>query len=85
MAASGGPWVGGILKEDALATQRRYPLSRLGEEETETQRNENCIMHGAVLGTGAGVCVAGRSQPESVGRLYQVPQTTLCGQRLLHL
>lgn len=74
MAASGGLWDNGILKEDALATQRRYNLSHLAEEETEAWRNENCVMNGAVVGTGAGVCVSGRRQPGSAGRLSQCPE-----------
>lgn len=40
MAIFCGAWVKGILREDALATQRRYRLSHLAEEETEALRNE---------------------------------------------
>ena len=43
MAISCGAWVKGILREDALATQRRYRLSHLAEEENEALRNENRI------------------------------------------
>lgn len=41
MAIFCGAWVKGILREDALAPQRRYRLSHLAEGETEALRDEN--------------------------------------------
>lgn len=66
-------WDNGILKEDALATQRRYHLSHLAEEKTEAWRNENCIVNGAVVYPGAGAWVSGRRQPGWAGGLSQCP------------
>lgn len=74
MAASSGLSDNSILKEDALATQRRYNLSHLAEEETEAWRNENYVMNNIVVGTGAGACVSERRQPGSAGRLSQCPE-----------
>lgn len=39
MIASAGPWVNGIWRDDALATQRSYHLSHFTGEETEAWRN----------------------------------------------
>lgn len=74
MAASAGPWDKRFLTEDALATQRKYHLSQLAEEETEAWRNENCIMNGAGVSTGAGVCACVREEVAWIGRrLYPCP------------
>lgn len=76
--ASAGPWVNGILRDDALAAHRNYHLSHLALEETEARRNKMHVMNGAIFSS-IYVCQGGGRLGWQEG-FTSVLQTTLCGQ-----